>query len=170
MKLMRQFAIIAMTLLCCVGHAQTSNSHVHFEMATSYGLESKNVTPIDFSFNAQYDIIPIIYAFASVDRNLALYDADAENCYYEGELLGGGIGIHLWGNNKDKHVLDARLKVLTSIGNSDWKQTSYYTCLAWYMKNLEFSPVVEIGFRHIDSKTSYLNDYRSVFLSIGLRY
>jgi hypothetical protein len=47
---------------------------------------------------------------------------------------------------------------------------TYDASLAWYLKSQKFSPVVELGYRYIKSKTTGIDNYGDVYVSVGLRY
>jgi hypothetical protein len=51
-----------------------------------------------------------------------------------------------------------------------WKRATYDASLAWYLKSPKFSPVVELGYRYLDSKTTGIDNYGNVYASIGIRY
>ena len=80
------------------------------------------------------------------------------------------MGVKLLDRVKSIHALDIRAKALSSVGCPSWKRSSYDVSLAWYLKSYRFSPVVELGYRFIDSHTSGLDNCGNVFLSIGFRY
>lgn len=63
-----------------------------------------------------------------------------------------------------------RAKAMGSLANPDWKRTTYDASLAWYMNAGKFSPVVELGYRFLDSRTKGVANYGGAYLSIGLRY
>ena len=69
-----------------------------------------------------------------------------------------------------KHALDVRVKSLSTLGNPDWKRNTYDASLAWYLKTEKFSPIVELGYRYLDSRTKGIDNYGNAYLTIGLRY
>ena len=150
--------------------AQTFKERVCFESSVAKGLKSKGITPIDFSFKLHADLIPMAYIFVSAEENISLYKEDNINTYINGSSVGGGVGIKLLNKAKSNHALDIRFKSLTTVGNTDFKRTSYDASLAWYMKKNKFSPVVELGYRYLDSRTDVFDNYGNVYLSLGLRY
>lgn len=167
---MKKLVLFIISLIACSVPAQTFMERLHFEVATGAGMKSKYITPVDFSFKANVDLTSGMYVFVSSEGNQSFYKNDDVKTYYNGESFGGGLGVKLLGKKSASHALDVRMKVLTSIGNADWKRTSYDVNVAWYLKSNVFSPVVEIGYRYIDSLTGAIGNYGNVYLSVGIRY
>ena len=92
-----------------------------------------------------------------------LYNDEGIKTYYNGVSIGGGLGVKLLDRVKSIHALDIRAKALSSVGCPSWKRSSYDVSLAWYLKSYRFSPVVELGYRFIDSHTSGLDNCGNVF-------
>jgi len=161
-----------MFLFSNLGYAQSFFERVHFEASTGAGIENKGITPLDFSFKAHVDMLSRMYVFFSLENNLAHLNDNETKTYYKSNSLGGGVGVQLLGKNSTTHALDARMKVLTCVGNTDWKRTSFDACLTWYIKNNKtmFSPVVELGYRFLNSRTKGINNYGNAYLSFGIRY
>lgn len=151
-------------------HAQTFMDRIHFEFSAGTGMENKGITPVDFSFKSQVEFVSISYLFVTVEDNISLYKNKEVKTYYNGVSLGGGLGVKLLDSVKSIHALDVRAKALSSVGCPSWKRSSYDISLAWYLRSYRFSPVVELGYRFIDSHTSGLSNYGNAFLSIGFRY
>ena len=161
---MRKFIYAATLLLAFVTvkvNAQDFMDRVHFEFSTGTGMENKGIRPVDFSFKSQVEFVSIAYLFVTAEDNISLYK-------HEG--LKTGLGVKLLDRVKSIHALDIRAKALSSVGCPSWKRSSYDVSLAWYLKSYRFSPVVELGYRFIDSHTSGLDNCGNVFLSIGFRY
>lgn len=151
-------------------HAQKFAERLHFEFAAGTGLKSHGISPLDLSFKLNMDIVPITYIFATAEGNLSLFDVNATKTYTQTQSLGGGVGIKLLNGVKSNHALDFRVKGLWCIGNTDWSRSSYDASLAWYMKSERFSPVVELGYRYIDSHSKGIDNYGNLYVSVGIRY
>lgn len=159
-----------LSLFVCETHAQAIKDRIHFEIATGTGIRSKGITLMDFSFKAHVDVIHPIYLYITAEGNKSLYKRNEGKTYYNGESIGGGIGINILGNKSMSHALDARLKILSSVGNADWKRISYDASIVWYLKSVIFSPVIEFGFRHINSRNTFMDNFNNVYVSLGVRY
>ncbi len=170
---MKKF-IYATTLLLALTtvkmNAQTFMERIHFEASAGTGLKNNGIKPIDFSFKFHVDVIPISYAFITIEDNISLYKDNGTKTYFNGTSLGGGLGIKLLNRTRSIHVLDVRAKALGSLGNPDWKRTTYDVSLAWYIKTYRFSPIVELGYRYLDSRIKGFDNYGNAYISFGLRY
>lgn len=151
-------------------HAQSFKERSYFEVSAGTGLKNHGITPVDFSFKFHVDLIPVAYIFISAEENISLYKENDDKTYISGTGLGGGLGVRLLNNTKSSHALDVRVKSLSSVGGTDYKRTSYDASLAWYMKTHKFSPILELGYRYIDSRTKEFDNYGKVYISFGLRY
>lgn len=170
---MKRAAFLTMLLLVftAVGlRAQTFMDRTHFEFMAGAGTEAKGITPIDFSFKAHVEFVAISYLFVTVEDNVSLYKHDDIKTYYNGVSIGGGLGVKLLNGLESVHALDVRAKALGSVGSPAWKRNSYDISLAWYIRSGRFSPIVELGYRFIDSRTKGISNCGHAFLSIGFRY
>lgn len=172
-NIMKKF-IFATTLLLVLTtvktHAQSFMDRIHFEASAGIGAKNNGITPVDFSFKIHADVIPLAYVFVAVEDNLSLYKENGVKYYAKGVSLGGGLGVKLLNSTKTNHALDVRVKALGSLGSPDWKRTTYDAALAWYLKDCKFSPMVELGYRFLDSRTKGFDNYGNAYISIGLRY
>ncbi len=150
--------------------AQNFLDRTHFEVTAGAGIENKGIVPIDFSFKAHVEFVSISYLFVTVEDNISLYQHGDIKTYYKGTSIGGGLGVKLLNGLESIHALDIRAKALGSVGSPAWKRTSYDISLAWYIRSGRFSPIVELGYRFIDSRTRGISNCGNVFLSIGFRY
>ena len=162
--------MLLLTLSTSVLHAQSFEERSYFEVSAGTGLKNHGITPVDFSFKFHVDLVPAAYIFVSAEENLSLYKENEVKTYINGTSLGGGLGFRLLNQTKGSHALDVRFKSLSSVGGTDYKRTSYDISLAWYMKGLRFSPVAELGYRYLDSRTNGFDNYGNFYLSFGLRY
>lgn len=151
-------------------NAQSFMDRTHFEFTAGVGTEAKGITPIDFSFKAHVEFVAVSYLFVTVEDNVSLYKHDDIKTYYNGVSVGGGLGVKLLNGLESIHALDVRAKALGSVGSPAWRRNSYDISLAWYIRSGRFSPIVELGYRFIDSRTKGIGNCGHAFLSIGFRY
>ncbi len=153
-----------------VTNAQTLEERTHFESSVGSGIRHNGITPIDLSFNLHADLLPFLYISIAVEDNISLSKSDGAKTYSKGTSLGGGLGIKLLHRTESKYALDLRVKCLSSVGKQDWKRTTYAASAAWYLNAERFSPVFELGYRFLDSRTKGIDNYGNAYLSFGLRY
>lgn len=151
-------------------HAQTFADRIHFEVTAGAGFKHNGVAPVDFSFKSHVDFVSISYLFIAVEDNISLYNGNGSKTYYNGAGIGGGAGVKLLDRTNGIHALDIRAKALGSVGSPAWERSAYDLSLAWYVRAHRFSPVVELGYRFVDSRTAGFGNYGSVYMSIGFRY
>lgn len=165
------YAIMLLLALSTVRlNAQNFVDRTHFEIMGGVGIENKGIIPIDFSFKALVEFVSISYLFVTVEDNVSLYKHDDIKTYYNGAGIGGGLGVKLLNGVESIHALDIRAKALSSVGCPAWERSSYDISLAWYIRSGRFSPIVELGYRFIDSHTKGISNRGNAFLSIGFRY
>lgn len=172
-KAMKKFVYLILLLFAIVTvnvRAQAFTERMHFEASAATGIKDGGTTPVDFSFKFHVDVLPVSYVFITVEDNFSLHKYNGVKSYSHGASAGGGLSVKLLGSAEKTHALDARLKVLGCIGSSDWKRTTYDVSLAWYIKSCKFSPVVELGYRYLDSRMEGIANYGNVYVSLGLRY
>lgn len=171
-KLSLTLGMIILLALCSVSEANAESfmKRVHFEAALGGGTRNHNLTPLDPSFRVGVDIIPVLYVFATVEDNISLYKDDNIKTYSRGTGLGGGLGVKFLNSVPGPNALDLRMKVLGTVGNSSMKRTTYDASLAWYLKSKKFSPLAEIGYRYLDSRTTGIRNSSHLYISIGMRY
>ena len=86
-----------------------------------------------------------------------------KKCYL---TLGRGIGYSLFRDPKGS-IVDIRAMLGTSVGNVDWKQTTYGIGFQWkILKGVSF--ILGLGFRHVNSRTSSMPDMNVVYGTIGI--
>lgn len=116
------------------------------------------------------DIVKSFYAFVAIEDSKTLYKNEDIKSYLNSENIGGGLGVKFLNAGKNTHSLDLRIKLLNSIGNADWKKTTFDSSIAWYMPHEKFSPVVELGYRFMNSHTAGIDNYSNIYMTLGLRY
>ena len=170
MKNLRFIFFLFLSLSVSTMSAQSFKDRTLFECMAGTGIQNNDKIPLDLSFKLRVDIIPLAYMFITVEDNISLFKNKEARTYSNGASLGGGIGVKLLNHSKGDHALDVRIKSLQSLGSPDWKRTTYDAGLAWYLKSEKFSPIVELGYRFLDSRTKGIDNYGNAYLSIGLRY
>lgn len=123
---------------------------------------------MSFGADLGFKITKKFYMFATAERMLALYD-NPENSYLSTTNLGGGLGYTL---GRVGYIdIDLYGKVGASVGHTDWKNVTYDARLMFRIKRCKLINVnVSIGYRHINSRTSGIDNYNGVFGTIGFGF
>lgn len=175
------FLIMGAAILAMPMQAQEESStskdpifdHLMFELEATTGLKNKGMSPTSFGFNLGYQITKNIYAFAKAEGSINLYKKDDMKTYFKSQALGGGLGFKLYNPKTNSLGTDLRFAVTNTIGNADWKYTSYCADLIIYSNNKKkrtVSPYFGLGFKHINSHTSGLSNWNGIIGTIGFRF
>ena len=173
---MRKVVFIIIVLLVFITnrtYPQSFLDRLHFEASTGIGIKNKGITPLNLSFKTQLDIVKNYYAFFAIEDSKTLYQKENVKSYLNSENIGGGLGVKLLNADKNDYALDFRLKLLSSMGNADLKKTTFESCIALYITNnasQKFSPIIELGYRFMESHTTGIGNYSNVYMTLGLRY
>jgi hypothetical protein len=82
--------------------------------------------------------------------------------------LGGGLGYRF--APTDDLVFELRSLVAASVDNKDWKQTVYDTKVLFGLSRCIFRPTFGLGYRHIESHTTGIDNYNGLYASIGISF
>lgn len=136
------------------------------------GMKNKGMSPMSLNFNVGYNFTPRFYAFAKAEGVIGLYDKDGVKTYTKGTDLGGGVGVKLFNPSKASEGLDFRASVANSIGNADWKHTTYQAEITLYCnsKKTRTSPYIGIGFKHMNSHTAGISNWNGIFVTLGWKF
>ena len=176
-KILLMMTLLFCTLTSCFAQENRTNTingplskHFMFDIDFGGGLPNKGMKQLTFSGQVGYKIIPRMYVFVKGEGMTGLHKADnGMKTWTQGSGLGGGIGFRL----VDVVGLGIDLKgtVLTTVGNADWKNTSYEGKVVFSMgTKLPIRPTFGIGFRHTDSRTAGIADYNGMVATIGISF
>ena len=129
-------------------------------------FKQHDIKTFGLQLNVGYDVLPKFHVFATCEGTTSLLDKENLKTYAETNILGGGIGYSLFRDPKGG-IVDIRAMLGTSIGNVDWKQTTYGIGFQWkILKGV--SPILGLGYRHVNSRTSSMPDMNVVYGTIGI--
>ena len=77
------------------------------------------------SVDAGYHVLPCLTLFARCESNLHLFDKNDTRTFDRSLNLGGGLSFSLPNPLQSPEALDLQLSVTNSVGDADWKNTSY---------------------------------------------
>lgn len=158
--------------------ARTKSQEVKYkkimaELDFGAGLKQHNITPMFVGLNLGYYISPRLYAYARYEGLMGLSKVDGVQNYFKSTNLGGGIGYVLGVIKETNDMSSVRLQVTNSVGNVDWKNTTYTIGIYSHRRltrNGSWTPVIGLGFKHINSHTIGIRDCNSVFATIGFGF
>lgn len=143
---------------------------LHAEFKVSYGLKQHDMTPINANTRLSYDILKRVSISGAFEKNWMLVKAEGSKHYADGMSVGGGVGYMFAVD--DGYNVEARLQVLTSVGKTDWKYTTYEAGVMFYLtpNHRQLAPVVGGGYRLEKSRTDGVRNWGSIFGTFGLRF
>ena len=142
------------------------------EASFTAGMKNKGMSPMSLNFNIGYNFTPSLYAFAKAEGVIGLYDKEGIKTYTKGTDLGGGLGVKLLNPKKTNERLDLRVSIVNSIGNANWKHTTYQAEFILYCnsKKTRTVPYIGIGFKHMNSHTAGIDNWNGIFATIGWKF
>lgn len=169
---MKKIKLLFLSLLCTASlFAQNSQSSTRFldkvfvEGNVLGTFEQHDITTFGLHMNVVCDVLPKFRVFATLEGGTSLIDKGDLKTYKGTSALGGGLGYSLFRDPKGG-IVDLRAMIGTSVGNVDWKQTVYGIGFQWkVLKGV--SPILGLGFRHVNSRTPSMPNMNVVYGTIG---
>lgn len=173
----KRISIVLMGLMFCMAVSAQGEANDSFfdrfmlELGVDAGTKQHDIAPLGVGVNVGYNLSSRFYVYARYQGMMGLYDNDHSRTYFKTQNLGGGLGFTFhkdtWKNGAG--LWDLRAQVTNSIGNVDWKNTSYDLGVYWRIKSAgaKVAPMFGIGFRHINSHTTGIRDCNCFYGTIG---
>ncbi len=169
------FAILCL-LSCLTTSAQDKTGNLfHDKIMLEMGFEAEtkqhDIFPIGINVNIGYKFTSRLYAYGRYQGIVGLYDDSNFNTYTKTQNIGGGIGyiFHKEKHNAKTDLWSIRAQMTGSIGNPDWRNTTYDIGIFWQSKYgcSRLSPILGLGFRHTNSHTQGIKNHNGIYASIG---
>lgn len=166
------FTLVAMAVFATmnaqegeVKHSVIDDFHLEFKMQS--GFRQHGMTPLNADLQLSYEFVKRWSLLVTAEGGRMLYDDS--RTYIRNTSLGGGL-TYVWVDEGCQRF-DLRLQVLNTIGNPDWRQTTFDIGATWYRKpeKRALVPVIGFGFRYQKSHTAEVQNWTGVYASIGLR-
>ena len=124
------------------------------------------------SVDAGYHVLPRLTLFARCESNLHLFDKNDTRTFDRSLNLGGGLSFSLTNPIKSPEALDLQLSVTNSVGDADWKNTSYGASVLFYhnYSGHRVAPYIGLGYRYSASHTTGIKDFSGLTGTIGIRF
>lgn len=132
------------------------------------GTKNKGMSPMSFGCQIGYQFVPHLYAFAYYENTVGLYNRNQVKTYTNTPNLGGGLGYRY--PIEDDLMLEFRGLVAASVDNKDWKQTVYDARVLIGLSRCVCRPTFGLGYRHIASHTTGIDNYNGLYASIGISF
>lgn len=170
------FLVLFITALCgSSAFAQTSDEKsipLHVEVSLETGTENKGIMPSSAVVDLGYNIRRFsIHAAAQAD--MFQPKEGSTHDYNRSRNIGGGIGYVIFPEDKTNlGVFEVRALVTTSVGSSDFNNTSYKLGIHWYgySSTRKVLPMVSVGYTIKDFREKSLPSNRGMYLALGFRF
>lgn len=166
-----------MTLLLFVGmiisttaYAQSSKDtwdNVLLDVELGVGTKYKGLQQANLSLDLGYKIANLFYPYFRTESSLMLYKRDGVKTYGNTWNIGGGAGFIVY-KGVDKHddepfTVEITGNVTTSVGNYDYKNTSYYGGVRLRSDDV----FIGVGYRYMSAHGNDFHNYSAFVVSIG---
>jgi hypothetical protein len=166
---MRKLLLIIVCFYSVLVSAQENSltNKLYLNVTTDVTTESKGLTSYGADFQLGYKFIPSLYAFATFNGSLSLYDKDGVKDHIKTTNLGGGLGYRLSPNDNTSCCFDIKTSASVSVGNVDWKNTTYEAGVFCRFTSKGLAPQLGLGYRYQDSHTAVVSSRGCIFASLG---
>lgn len=151
--------------------AASWKSRIFFE-ASTVGGKRKNLSPFGIQWKLGYHFTDRFYGTANMEYLIGRYKSAELRTYYDNANLGVGIGYTILRPHNEWFSpcrnIDLRTNIGTTLGNNNWKYTFYEAGITLDTSNRN-ALVIGAGYRFIDSHTLGIEDFKGLFVSLGLR-
>ena len=147
------------------------SDNIQLDLEASVGTRYKGLQQVNLAFDAGYLLFDRVYPYFRYESSLMLYKHAGLKTYGNTSNIGGGLGVILtqWTEtdkrgNEEKFKIELTGNVTTSVGNRDYKNTSYYAGL-----RLRYDDsFVAFGYRYMNSRDDLMPNYSAFVVSFGL--
>ncbi|MCC8070494.1 MAG: hypothetical protein LIO90_01670 [Bacteroidales bacterium] len=144
---------------------------LYINLSTNAGIKHKSMAPVWLDFSAGWKVVPQLYVFGSCQPGFCIVNCEPENLSISFTDLGGGLGWRFLQNDSEFKSLDLRVSVLTTVGNSNWKHTSYGADIMWRLPSCSLGSLAfALGYKFYDIRSSSLPSMGTVTATIGFSF
>lgn len=170
--------LIVITSFCTIkAIAQSTKDKItmplHIEASLDAGTPYNNIMPIDVNIDLNCTFA-MKYSFHVITQSTYFLPKDGMAANYNRATnLGGGFGyVFLPQKNDQLGDFEICAFVTTSVGSSDFKNTSYNAGIHWYghSEKHRIVPMVRIDYNFKNFSNKNLSNYNGAYFSLGLRF
>jgi len=170
--------LVAVMLFCTADAiAQSSKGQItkplHIEASLGAGTACKNIMPIDVNIDLNYTFAKKFSLHVTTQTSYFLPEDGITTNYNRATNLGGGLGyVFLPQKNDNWGDFELRAFMTTSVGSSDFKNTSYNIGVHWYghTEKHRLVPTVGVGYNFKNFSNKDAANYHGAYFSLGLRF
>ena len=171
-------AAVAAVLFATIGanaqsEASSKSIPLHVEASLGACTPSNKVLPLDVNVDLNYTFAKRFSLHATTTTSYFMPKNGATHDYNRATNLGGGLG-YVFLPEKDDQLGDFELRafVTTSVGSSDFKNTSYNVGVHWFghTEKHRLVPTVGVGYTLRDFSAKGMKNINGAYFSLGLRF
>lgn len=117
--------------------------------------------------SASYTFMRNVYTLVHYEQGQATQTTAGARSYVNTKALGAGLGYKVLSIGSG--TMDIQAKVLSHIGNSEWKKTSFCAGIQWTIRS-GISPTMRLEYRHNTSHTAAIPSSNVVCASVGIKF
>lgn len=143
----------------------------YLDINMEVGTKQHDINPCFANFGLGYNFSRRLYAGVKAEYQLGLHEENGLKTYKRNTDLGACVGYQLDKPAEHGTTFDLQVSFLNSIGNADWKNTTYDIGIIMRNNstNKKVFPYIGIGFRYIDSHTNGMSNHAGLYASLGVK-
>lgn len=158
-------------------YAQTSQEKpslpLHAELSLGAGTPFKSMIPVDATIDVNYTFFKKLSLHFVSNASYFIPKEGMTSNYNKAFNIGGGIGYTFLPQKNDKlGDFEVRASVTTTVGSSDFKNTSYNIGVFWYSHSEKHKilPFIGISYSFKDFSNKFIPNYHGAYVTFGVRY
>ena len=146
---------------------------LHVEASLGAVTPCKDILPFEVNFDLNYTFAKRFSLHAITSTSYFLPKEGITSDYNRATNVGGGIGCIFFPQKNDNlGDFELRTSVTTSVGSSDFKNTSYNIGIHWcgHSERHSLVPTVGIGYSYKDFSQKNMPNTNGAYFTLGLRF
>lgn len=158
--------------VAAMAQGTANSSKFYFDAGFEAGTPFKKLTPLSFDLTVGYRLTNTFGVFAKGKQLWGMYKDGDYRTYFDSRNLGGGVYYNFFKEAATANTWSANASVTTSIGNVNWKNTSYDIGVSYTIggNGKALNTTFGLGYRFINSRTDGMNNWNGLFARIGIGF
>ena len=165
-KKLLMLLFVCMTMSVTAFAQKDAKDNILWDVELGLGTKYKGLQQSNLSLELGYRIADFVYPYFRTESSLMLYKRDGTKTYGNTWNIGGGAGFIVYKSNKqgkDPFTLELTGNVTTSVGNYDYKNTSYYGGVRLRSDGV----FLGLGYRYMSAHGHEFHNYSAFVISVG---
>lgn len=165
-KKLLMLLFVCMTMSVTAFAQKDAKDNILWDVELGLGTKYKGLQQANLSLDLGYRIADFVYPYFRTESSLMLYKRDGTKTYGNTWNIGGGAGFIVYKSNKqgkDSFTIELTGNVTTSVGNYDYKNTSYYGGVRLRSDGVYLG----LGYRYMSAHGHEFHNYSAFVISVG---